>query len=210
MAEKATKLEVQERIDYVYELLLRGVVGPEIVKICHKKFGVSKVQVYYYIQRAKEHFIPHTPESIQEKKDFHIAFRKRLIRMALSGRTEDVDGKPTVVEALTLSQKIDKCLAIAQDLAKLEGLYTEKVLMLHADVGDAIKEQIAADFHLKLLGTEIEFPDAKPVDAVFEDDMPDEEEQLIGIEDGGNEDGQHRDATGDIRESSSGSSSPRG
>jgi len=52
---KATKVEVQQRINEVYELLIGGASKGNIVRHAAEKWAVSERQTETYIKRANEH-----------------------------------------------------------------------------------------------------------------------------------------------------------
>lgn len=51
---KADELEVELRIEEVYQLLTKGASSNHVIEHCREKWGVRKAQSYKYIKRAKE------------------------------------------------------------------------------------------------------------------------------------------------------------
>ena len=106
---KTDKLRTKERVAVVQRLLVEGHSTPVIVQNISKKWDIGERQAYNYVSKAWDTFA----EKYENRRDailgFHVAARLNLFRKAYDAEQYYV------------------CKQILEDLAKLQGLYVNKV-----------------------------------------------------------------------------------
>lgn len=102
---KTNKLEIEERILYISQLLLEGKRTKEICRIASEKWIISRRQVERYITSSYKLWHKEFKNKTKIILDYHIALRMNLYRIAYE------------------KENYRNCLEMLKDLAKLEGLY---------------------------------------------------------------------------------------
>lgn len=100
---RATKLEIEARVDHCYRMLLGGMTSIQIVQYGAKKWPVKDRMVYKYIKRAQE-------KIREDAKDV----RQNALEEALLARRQ----------LRAMSEDFAFRLEVLQDEAKLLGLYS--------------------------------------------------------------------------------------
>ncbi|PKN16501.1 MAG: hypothetical protein CVU66_00695 [Deltaproteobacteria bacterium HGW-Deltaproteobacteria-23] len=109
---KSSNLELEKRLRVVQEWLMQGYDTPDIVRQITTKWEVTERQAYKYIEKAFEEFKARSERRMEFLRAYHTSTRKKLFR--------DLAAKNTPEGAKA-------ALSILQDIAKLDGLYVEKV-----------------------------------------------------------------------------------
>ena len=121
MATKADKLTVEQRVEAVYRLILRGWTTPRIVENSIKTFGIKQAMAYRYLDdawaRVRETAAPERAE--------HLA-------RAISAHYQMLD------EAKTVKEKVMVWAA----LSRLLGLDAPKAVEIGGPGGNAIEQVI--------------------------------------------------------------------
>ncbi len=113
---KATIAQKIKRVSEVYNMLLSGKSRTQILQIITRKYKVCESSCDKYISEARRKLKRYI------EKDMTTGLRKRLARRELMFSKAFEDGK------------IDLCLEIEKDTAKIEGLYTEKIKVDNTNV----------------------------------------------------------------------------
>lgn len=106
---KLSKDELARRIAVVQQLLLEGKPTPVIVQSIAKQWGISTRMAYNYVDKAWEDFASKYMKERDRLLGFHVAARLNLFRKAYDNGHYGV------------------CRSILEDLAKLQGLYVNKI-----------------------------------------------------------------------------------
>lgn len=106
---KISKDEIERRIAIVQQLLLEGKSTPLIVQNISKQWDISERQAYHYVDKAWDNFASKYMKQRDKLLGFHVAARLNLFRKAYDNGHYGV------------------CRSILEDLAKLQGLYVNKV-----------------------------------------------------------------------------------
>ena len=109
MSKKSTQIEIARRVMIVQQLIIEGQRSPVIAQSLSKKWDISERQVYEYIDKAWKAFEEKYLKDRDKLLGFHIAARLNLFRKAYDNQHWGV------------------CRSILEDLAKLQGLYVNKV-----------------------------------------------------------------------------------
>jgi hypothetical protein len=102
---KSNKVEIEERILYISQLLIEGKRTKEICRNMSEKWKISRRQVERYINSSYKLWHKEFKNKTKIILDYHIALRMNLYRIAYE------------------EENYRNCLEILKDLAKLEGLY---------------------------------------------------------------------------------------
>ena len=103
------KIEKERRYAIVERLILEGKPTPAIVQTITKSWGIKQRQAYNYVNMVWDGFAKKYERSHDKILGFHIMARVNLFRKAYDDRQYYV------------------CKQILEDLAKLQGLYVNKV-----------------------------------------------------------------------------------
>lgn len=112
MNKKSSKIETDKRTRSVQEWMMQGHTTSDIVRQCTASWSITPRQVYKYIRKAYEAFKESAEKDLEARKQFHIHSRLKMFR--------DLRDKSSCKPA-------GVALEILKDIAKLEGLYVEKV-----------------------------------------------------------------------------------
>lgn len=130
MPEKSDKKQLEERVLEVSRRMLSGWTNKKIVQDGSVKWNISDRQVRKYITKAYSMWRAEYKKRLKAGLDYHMAIRMKLYEEAYKGKTikitKVVKGNMVTMEK-TEDQDFRLCLEIAKDIAKLEGLYVEKL-----------------------------------------------------------------------------------
>lgn len=96
---KATKAEIEHRIDEVYDLLINRVTYRAIIGYGASKWGVKERQMSVYIRRARERLTAYTKESQEERLATAIASYNSLYARQVAEK--DLGGARQTLDSLT-------------------------------------------------------------------------------------------------------------
>ena len=99
---KATKAEIEHRVDEVYELLLQRSTHQAILDYGARRWGVKERQMSVYIARARERLRSNTQKSQEERLGTAIASYERLIQLQFERR--DYSGARQTMDSLNRLQ----------------------------------------------------------------------------------------------------------
>jgi hypothetical protein len=102
---KSNKVEIEERILYISQLLLEGKRTKEICRNMSEKWNISRRQVERYITSSYKLWHKEFKNKTKIILDYHLALRMNLYRIAYE------------------QENYRFCLTTLKDVAKLEGLY---------------------------------------------------------------------------------------
>jgi len=126
------KQQVDERVLEVSKQMLSGISSKNICRNMSAKWDVSKRQIERYIRKAYAMWHKEYKKRLKAGLDYHMAIRMKLYEEAYKGKTikitKIVKGQMVTTEK-TEDQDFRLCLEIAKDIAKLEGLYVEKLIV---------------------------------------------------------------------------------
>lgn len=109
---KADKLLKMQRVRQVQEWMLEGYLTPDIIKSCMAKWNIKEPMAFRYIREARQGFQAIRIKELEDRIAFHIAARLKLYN-GLEGKTK--------------SNGASVALEILKDIAKVEGVYVERV-----------------------------------------------------------------------------------
>jgi hypothetical protein len=118
MATKADKLTVEQRVEAVYHLIMRGWTTPRIVENSIKVFGIKQAMAYRYLDDAWER----VRETAAPERSEHLA-------RAIAAHYQMLD------EAKTIKEK----LAVWAALSRLLGLDAPKAVEIGGPGGEALR-----------------------------------------------------------------------
>lgn len=105
---EVTQVQRLQRLEVVFALLVSGASRQEIIKYSYKEWQVEKVTVDLYIKDAKKYIVEQGEATMEENRTWHIAHRKFMLGKEMQNKNHSL------------------ALSIAQDLAKIQGLYVER------------------------------------------------------------------------------------
>lgn len=119
---KQDKIQLADTVRYVQTLLVQGMFTKDIITDCCKKYNVVERTVYNWIDKAYLEFKELRQKDIDSSLARHIETRwhlyKSLLEVSTNKKTKKIHKDPKVMAELR---------ALLQDIAKLEGLYIEKI-----------------------------------------------------------------------------------
>ena len=104
---KSDKVEFEKRVRAVQEWILQGYATCDIIKQCTLTWSIGDRQAFKYYKKAFDEFKEANKNTIEAKKAFHIALRKKLFR--------DLKMKEQPIGART-------ALRIMDSMARIEGI----------------------------------------------------------------------------------------
>jgi hypothetical protein len=99
---KATKAEIERRVDEVYDLLITRVTYRAILGYGAQKWGVKERQMNVYIARARERIKAYTAESAEERLSSAIASYNALYARQMAAK--EYAGARLTLDSLTRLQ----------------------------------------------------------------------------------------------------------
>ncbi len=129
MKEKSSKQELDRRVATVAHWMLSGHSTSDIRANVEKMWKVSSRQADNYIRKAYDRLKTDNEREFQQAKMFHLqarmnAYRDLLEEEARLKRSQTISDYGRAVALAALKSKT---AAFLQDMAKIEGLYIEKV-----------------------------------------------------------------------------------
>lgn len=109
---EVSKIERLKRIEIVFSLLVSGASHGEIAKICEEKWDLKETATYGYIKDARKNILKQSEATMEENRTWHIAHRKYMLAREMQKKNHGL------------------ALQIAQDLAKIQGLYVDRFELL--------------------------------------------------------------------------------
>ncbi len=109
MGNDVTQVERMKRVELVFALLVSGATRQQIINYCSENFGVEEVTTDKYLKDARRYFAEQNQGTIEENRAWHIAHRKYMMTKAVKAKNMGLE------------------LSIAQDLAKIQGLYIDRI-----------------------------------------------------------------------------------
>lgn len=151
---KSTRIETNERVAQVSSLLLSGASRNDILQYASKKvWEVTDRQVDSYIRKSYEKWRVES-EKDDGNFDWHIEARKQLYAKCNRTVRTVVNDDGTIKNIPDVDYRA--CLAIIQDIAKLQGLYVERVehsgsIGLYRDMTSEQRQAMILEFERKRL-----------------------------------------------------------
>jgi hypothetical protein len=112
MRKKANNIEKDKRIRQVMEWILAGHLSSDIINTCMQTWNITERQAYKYIRESRSRFRNLTEGEQKERLAFHITARLKLFKDLVDKKNPD---------------GASVGLSILKDIAKIEGLYINKV-----------------------------------------------------------------------------------
>lgn len=113
----STKQELQKRIGYIQDLLLKDYETRNIIAIAKKRWKVTERQSYRYLWAANLFFVEKSKQSLERKVAFYLARKRKLLR----DLPETEAKTPTGVVAVN---------KVLDSMAKLEGVSVETLKLI--------------------------------------------------------------------------------
>lgn len=121
-SKKPDKAQKEDRIREVQQMLIDGLFTKDIITECMGRWNVTDRTVYTYIETAFKEFKELRQKDMESSLARHIETRwmlyKKLLANSTNKRSKRLTTNPKVIAELR---------ALLQDIARLEGLYVEKV-----------------------------------------------------------------------------------
>lgn len=105
---EVTQVERIKRVEIVFALIVSGASHTEIANYCEEKWNSKETVVYNYIKDARKNILKQSEATMEENRTWHIAHRKFMLGKEMQKQNHSL------------------ALSIAQDLAKIQGLYVER------------------------------------------------------------------------------------
>jgi len=116
---RISQTEMLMRKRNIAEWIMEGNMSVDIVQTIQDKWNLKERQAYYYIESALALLYKNIESKLEQRLAFHVSTRLRMYKQV----SED--------KALKARERYALMLAILQDVAKLEGLYQEKIKIEH-------------------------------------------------------------------------------
>lgn len=113
----STKLELQKRISYIQDLLLKDFETRDIIASAKKKWKVTERQAYRYLWAANIFFVEKSKQTLERKVAFYLARKRKLLRDLPESEVQTSTG------TLVVSKILDS-------MAKLEGVSIETLKLI--------------------------------------------------------------------------------
>lgn len=104
---KSDKVETERRARIVQEWILKGYSTTDIITQLQNTYNIKRRQAYAYYEKAFELFQETNKQTIEHKKAYHLALRRKLLK-----DLKEID-TPTGARA---------ALRIADSMARIEGI----------------------------------------------------------------------------------------
>jgi hypothetical protein len=121
----STKGDLDSRIRKVQEWLMADHMNGDIVDFCVNSWDVSRRQAYRYIGKAMEAFKESNEKSVDQKKNYYLARKRKLIH----DMPDAYKKTPAGVAAIN---------RVLDSMAQLEGLSIKKVELTGKDGKDLV------------------------------------------------------------------------
>lgn len=105
---EVTQVERLKRVETVFSLIVSGASRSEITVFCDKKWNSKTTAITGYIHDAQKNILKQSEATMEENRTWHIAHRKFMLGKEMQNKNHSL------------------ALSIAQDLAKIQGLYVER------------------------------------------------------------------------------------
>jgi len=105
---EVTQIERLQRVEIVFALIVSGASHTEIAKYCEEKWKLKETALYDYIKDARKNILKQSEATMEENRTWHIAHRKYMLGKEMQKGNHSL------------------ALSIAQDMAKIQGLYVER------------------------------------------------------------------------------------
>src|SRR6185295_15576171 len=105
----STKLELQKRISYVQDLLLKDYETRSVIANVRRKWKVTERQAYRYLWAANIFFQEKSKQNLERKVAFYLARKRKILR------SMSEEEKKTSAGSLVVSKILDS-------MARLEGV----------------------------------------------------------------------------------------
>ncbi len=114
MAEGSEVTQVQrlQRVELVFGLLVSGATRQQIITFCYEKWFVEEPAVDRYLRDARKYLAEQSDATITQNRNWHIAHRKYMMTKAVKAKNHSLE------------------LEVAKDLAKIQGLYVDKIQLM--------------------------------------------------------------------------------
>lgn len=141
---KTTSTDKARRIEMVAHYLVQGYSNSDIIRNCTSTWGVTKRTVETYLSEAHSFLIDNIVKKLEERYAWHQAARLALYRDKLKERAK-VEKSGLAIDSKTLAlARIDKVImGLLSDIAKIDGLYVDRVEITGKD-GEALIPNVIA------------------------------------------------------------------
>lgn len=115
---KTDKIELQKRIRSVQEWILNDYVTADIIANCVSTWSVTERQAYRYLWAANRFFAEKDKLSVERKKAFYLARKKKLLRDMNPAEKKTAAGVVAINKVLDSMAKLD---GVSVDTLKVVG-----------------------------------------------------------------------------------------
>lgn len=137
MPGKSNQLAVLNRVEIVFSMILNGCSNTQIFRFGSEKWNLSRRQLENYISSAKKRIIEINKTTLEQDRAWHVAQRKYLLNQA-----EKIDD---------LAESIRVQIECAKDLARVQGVYEDKITILSPE-----QEKAELDKAMEIHGVKFE------------------------------------------------------
>jgi hypothetical protein len=136
--------EKARRIEMVAHYLIQGYTHSDIVRNCKPTWNVTKRTIENYIRESHEFLVENIVKKIEERYAWHQATRLALYRDNLKHRADVQKSKLPIADKTLSLARVDKnIMALLRDMARIDGLYVERVELTGKD-GEALIPNVIA------------------------------------------------------------------
>lgn len=125
---RASQLEKIKRLKAISKWILDGHSTSDIIYNVSQQWGLTERQAYNYLAEAREQFKNDTQVDLDTKRATYIRRRQENYRTVKKHLDEAMKKEMSEIERVNIVTKYQRILNdIDQDMAKLDGLYIEKI-----------------------------------------------------------------------------------
>lgn len=122
------KSEKARRVETIAHYLVQGYSHSDIIRNCRPTWGVTKRTVESYIHDAHRFLVDNIVKRLEDRYAFHQTARLALYRENLKQRAKvEKSDMPMADKTLALARLDKNIMALLRDMARIDGLYIERV-----------------------------------------------------------------------------------
>lgn len=141
---RSDQSEKARRIEMVAHYLIQGYSHSDIIRNCKPTWNLTKRMVENYIREAHEFLVENIVKKLEERYAWHQAARLALYRENLKQRSKIEKSNLAIGDKTLALSRIDRnIMSILKDMARIDGLYVDRVEITGKD-GEALIPNVIA------------------------------------------------------------------
>lgn len=141
MADQSEKLR---RVEMIAHYLIQGYSHSDIIRNCKPTWNVTKRTIENYIHDAHEFLVENVVKKLEKRYAWHQAARLALYREKLKERKDVSKSSLNLADKTLALSRVDKVLmGLLRDMARIDGLYIERVEITGKDGAPLVPNIIA-------------------------------------------------------------------